>query len=38
MAQRSNRRHGSLAKNVALDAADFMRPGSRGFHLGQVHT
>jgi len=35
MAQRSNRRSGSLVKNVVLDTAIFMRPGARGTHLGQ---
>jgi hypothetical protein len=38
MAQRSNRRLGSLVKNVALDAAVFMRPEMRGFHLGQAQA
>jgi hypothetical protein len=35
MAERSNRRSGSLVKNVVLDTAIFMRPGARGTHLGQ---
>ena len=35
MAQRSNRRSGSLVKNVVLDTAIFMRPGARATHLGQ---
>jgi hypothetical protein len=35
MAQRSNRRSGSLVKNVVFDTAIFMRPGARGTHLGQ---
>jgi len=30
-----NRRPGSLAKNVVLDTANFMRPGARESHLGQ---
>jgi len=35
MAQRSNRRSGSLVKNVVFDTAIFVRPGARGTHLGQ---